>query len=135
MSKNNGVVAALWTSYSRIAATLRGRERCRSCYIFEQFGTCSIFNEHLLSSERVICEGGDTSFIHVVCMCACIDSQDKTRLGAETESNRIQVSAHFLPFFLHRMNHFKFSVGAPLHGTEAFPTRQSQIERFKKEVS
>lgn len=38
-------------------------------------------------------------------------------------------------FFIGRMNHFKHSVGAPLHGTEAFPTRQSQIQRFIKEVS
>jgi len=33
-----------------------------------------------------------------------------------------------------RMNHFKHSVGAPLHATEAYPTRQSQIQRFTKEV-
>ena len=33
-----------------------------------------------------------------------------------------------------RMNHFKYSVGAPLHATEAFPTQQSQIQRFLNEV-
>ena len=32
------------------------------------------------------------------------------------------------------MNHFKYSVGAPLHATEAFPTQQSQIQRFLNEV-
>ena len=38
-------------------------------------------------------------------------------------------------FFLYfRMNHFKYSVGAPLHATEAFPTQQSQIQRFLNEV-
>lgn len=37
------------------------------------------------------------------------------------------------PFGIKMMNHFKHSVGAPLHGTEAFPTRQSQIQRFIKE--
>jgi len=31
------------------------------------------------------------------------------------------------------MNHFKHSVGAPLHATEVFPTRQSQIQRFMKQ--
>ena len=32
------------------------------------------------------------------------------------------------------MNHFQHTVGAPLYGTEAFPTQQSQIQRFMKEV-
>ncbi|XP_020616416.1 tRNA wybutosine-synthesizing protein 4-like [Orbicella faveolata] len=36
-------------------------------------------------------------------------------------------------FLIGRMNHFKHPVGAPLHATEAFPTRQSQIQRFMKE--
>ena len=39
------------------------------------------------------------------------------------------------PGFLYfRMNHFKYSVGAPLHATEAFPTQQSQMQRFLNEV-
>ncbi|KAJ7391936.1 Leucine carboxyl methyltransferase 2 [Desmophyllum pertusum] len=37
------------------------------------------------------------------------------------------------PFGIKMINHFKNSVGAPLHATEAFPTRQSQIQRFMKE--
>jgi len=36
------------------------------------------------------------------------------------------------PFGIKMMNHFTHSVGAPLHATEAFPTQQSQIERFTK---
>lgn len=41
----------------------------------------------------------------------------------------------YLRLLFYRINHFKHSVGAPLHGTEAFPTRQSQIQRFMKAVS
>ncbi|CAH3145646.1 unnamed protein product, partial [Porites lobata] len=37
------------------------------------------------------------------------------------------------PFGIKMMNHFKYSVGAPLHATEAFPTQQSQIQRFLNE--
>jgi len=37
------------------------------------------------------------------------------------------------PFGIKMMNHFKHSVGAPLHATEVFPTRQSQIQRFMKQ--
>ncbi|KAL9968447.1 hypothetical protein ACROYT_G026824 [Oculina patagonica] len=37
------------------------------------------------------------------------------------------------PFGIKMINHFKHSVGAPLHATEAFPTRQSQIQRFMEE--
>ncbi|XP_067021232.1 tRNA wybutosine-synthesizing protein 4-like [Acropora muricata] len=37
------------------------------------------------------------------------------------------------PFGIKMMNHFQHTVGAPLYGTEAFPTQQSQIQRFMKE--
>lgn len=43
-----------------------------------------------------------------------------------------QVSPHD-PFGIKMINHFKDSVGAPLFATEAFPTRQSQIQRFMGE--
>ncbi|XP_068745300.1 tRNA wybutosine-synthesizing protein 4-like isoform X2 [Montipora capricornis] len=37
------------------------------------------------------------------------------------------------PFGIKMMNHFQHTVGAPLHGTKAFPTQESQIQRFVEE--
>ena len=48
--------------------------------------------------------------------------------------DRLQTVTAPVFFLCFRMNHFKYSVGAPLHATEAFPTQQSQIQRFLNEV-
>ena len=48
--------------------------------------------------------------------------------------DRLQTVTASVFFLYFRMNHFKYSVGAPLHATEAFPTQQSQIQRFLNEV-